>query len=97
MRVMHSQKRGDAVCYEYRAKNGFGGVSFERADYAAHNKKALERGEYLIRIATEETSPFDGGFEYFSRCGKRAIHGDKFVKDVTEEVKKALPLDGGDS
>jgi hypothetical protein len=91
--IMHSEKHGDAICYTYYAKNGFGGMNHSAADYAPNKK-----GKYLLNLASDDydgptgniNAIFPGGFEYFSRCGQRAIKADKLAKDLTEEVKKAL-------
>jgi len=91
--IMHSDKHGDAVCYTYYARNGFGGMNHSAADYAPNRK-----GEYSLNPASDDwggptgniNAIFPGGFEYFSRCGQRAQKRDKMLKDVTEEVKKAL-------
>lgn len=94
--IMHSEKHGDAVCFNYRASNGFGGINYSAADYAPNHK-----GEYILNPADanwdgpkgDMNAPFPGGYEYFSRCGERAQKHDRMVKEVTEEVSKALTLD----
>lgn len=91
--VMHSEKHGDAVCYLFYARNGLGGMNHSAADYAPNKK-----GEYLLNVASDDwgglkgniDAPFPGGFEYFSRCGERAEKHDKMLRDLTEEVKKAI-------
>ena len=91
--VMHSEKHGDAICYTYYAKNGFGGMNHSAADYAPNKK-----GKYLLNVASDDydgpkgniNAPFPGGFEYFSRCGERSVKNDKLVADITGEVKKAI-------
>jgi hypothetical protein len=93
--IMRSDKRGDAVCYTYYARNGFGGMNHSAADYAPNKK-----GEYILHPASDDydgplgniNAPFPGGFEYFSRCGERAEKHDKLVGDVSTEVKSALAV-----
>jgi|HubBroStandDraft_2_1064218.scaffolds.fasta_scaffold02392_5 hypothetical protein len=91
--AMHSEKHGDAVCYVYYARNGFGGMNHSAASFAPNKK-----GEYILTLASGDwcgpkgniNAPFPGGFEYFSRCGERAEKHDKLVKDFTADVEKSL-------
>jgi hypothetical protein len=91
--VMHSEKHGDAICYTYYARNGFGGMNHSAADYAPN-----KTGNYRLNPASYDYdgpkgnihAPFPGGFEYFSRCGQRAEKGDTYVGDVTADVKSAM-------
>lgn len=82
--VMHSEKYGDAICYHYQAKNGFGGMDQGRADFAMHNKRDVAKGKYILDPEADQ------GFEFDARCGKHAEKRDTFVKDVTAEIKAAF-------
>ena len=90
--IMRSEKYGDAICYDYYARNGFGGMNHSGADYAPHTKKDVVNGKYILDAEADQS------FEFASRCGERAIKHDAFLKDVTKEVKQALTAaaDNGD-
>ena len=81
---MHSEKYGDAICYQYQSKNGLGGMDQGLADFAMHNKRDLAKGKYILDAQA------DASFEFDSRCGKHAEKHDSFVKDVTADVQASF-------
>src|ERR1041385_4523363 len=86
--IIQSAKYGEAawICYEYYARNGFGGMNFNRAVYSPHSKKDLAQGKYILDVGDSDHEPYRLEGCKNQPDGKHTI----LRGDVTKEVKQAL-------
>lgn len=88
--AMKSDKYGYAICYDFYARNGFGGMNHNNAVFSPHTKRDVERGNY--RLITDDNEIFQGasapGID--ARCGGHAAKHDTMVGDLTEAVQADL-------
>lgn len=90
--IARSEKRGDAICFTYRARNGFGGMNYSGANYI-QNKK----GQYALSVATDSWNgpmgniddPIPGGLSWFRHCSDQAMKKQTST-DITQELKRLL-------
>jgi len=83
--LMTGHKSDEAVCYQYYAKNGFGGVNASRAVLSVRSKK---KGYKMFTEDAYDDYRFDALFN--DECGDKALKHDGVSKDVTADVKSAL-------
>jgi len=89
--LMSGLKSGDAVCYQFYARNGFGGMNASRAVFAPHRKQG-----YKLLTEDHSNDYASGMFGAFfdNQCGDKALKHDGISKDVTDEIKSALASSG---
>jgi len=85
--LMSGLKTGEAVCYQYYARNGFGGMNASRAVFSVQSKKGYKM---LTENASDDYAQAMFGAFFNEECGEKALKHNAVLKDVTEEVKAAL-------
>ena len=86
--IIQSVKYSDAawICYEYYARNGFGGMNFNRAVYGPHSKKDLAQRKYVMDVGDSDHESYR-----LEGCEKQPDGKHTILRaDVTKEVKQAL-------
>jgi hypothetical protein len=89
--IMRNDKLGDSACYQFHARNGFGGMNASHGVFTVKNKRALEHSNYKMTIddPTDDARP-NPMFE--DRC--LVSKHNSIVKDVTGDIQNALASAG---